>query len=369
MLYQITYASLITIFFNVGFVGVLQRLMHVVDPDLDGHNLYPRKTELVYTAYFIVMAFLLLGLARVLPDPFVSAMLVNCDLLILISYTNAVKTLLNIVIAAVASCLLFAGLLSISAPIILASMVFFIICLVIEWRYFFPFDEHPTARLIAKMVIGLGFWTLMHAFTPMRTQVYTAMLICYTLAALANFGYMYLLRREHVLVTAAEHNVYHDGLTNAGNWLAYRKAMTKIFATRDTEPFSIIALDIDHFKAINDQHGHQAGNTVLITFVDSLKYALAELNDRAELYRTGGEEFIIILPGSDLNHARNIAEACRDHIQSVHITIASGATLHITASMGVTTALPNDEVDKQIYQRADGLLYTAKREGRNQVVG
>jgi diguanylate cyclase (GGDEF)-like protein len=124
-------------------------------------------------------------------------------------------------------------------------------------------------------------------------------------------------------------------------------------------PHCLIVLDLDQFKRVNDTHGHQAGDTTLTAFADSVS---ERLPDAATLYRWGGEEFAILafMPRTD---AKVLAESLRRHIEKMVLP----SDVRITASFGVTEILPEESVDAA-FQRADAALYEAKHAGRNRSV-
>jgi diguanylate cyclase (GGDEF)-like protein len=130
-------------------------------------------------------------------------------------------------------------------------------------------------------------------------------------------------------------------------------------ALRHTTPFSIILLDLDHFKQVNDIHGHLVGDAVLIS---AAKILTANTRANDTVGRWGGEEFLIVVPNADLGHAAQLAEKLRSEIESYDFP----AVGKITASFGVTSFAQEDDVQKMV-NRADMTLYTAKRAGRNRV--
>lgn len=134
-------------------------------------------------------------------------------------------------------------------------------------------------------------------------------------------------------------------------------------------PLSVVMCDLDHFKQVNDSHGHQAGDHVLQEFVHCIKGLYR--NDLDWVARYGGEEFLIVLPDTDLNGASRLAERVRRGIEERVIQIGP-ATIHITASFGVT-CFSGDTTDEQIsfetlINQADAYLYQAKEQGRNRIV-
>ena len=125
---------------------------------------------------------------------------------------------------------------------------------------------------------------------------------------------------------------------------------------------SIIMIDLDDFKKINDTYGHNEGDQVLIGVSAQIKSALNGLGEGAVAGRWGGEEFMIMLPGMSLEEAAAFAEALRVRIERIRFELCGGET----ASFGVAQALPGEEADPMI-MRADVALYTAKKLGKNRV--
>jgi diguanylate cyclase (GGDEF)-like protein len=125
------------------------------------------------------------------------------------------------------------------------------------------------------------------------------------------------------------------------------------------QTFSVILIDIDHFKQVNDRHGHQVGDQVLVTLANVLQ---ANTRETDVLGRWGGEEFIVICPHTEQDGAVKLAENLRTHVQSQHMPTVG----QITASFGVATYRSGDQ-PKDIVTRADAALYQAKHLGRNGV--
>jgi two-component system chemotaxis response regulator CheY len=159
-----------------------------------------------------------------------------------------------------------------------------------------------------------------------------------------------------------------DDLTGALNRRTFMEqaALEHSRALREKCPFALIMADIDHFKQVNDTHGHQAGDVVLQHFTRTLgrfsrPYDL--------LGRYGGEEFILFLPGAALTDAMPIGERLRKQVAAMTVaTPGNSGVLQITASFGVAAfAAGTDEPLEGLIKRADDALYAAKRQGRNRV--
>jgi diguanylate cyclase (GGDEF)-like protein len=131
------------------------------------------------------------------------------------------------------------------------------------------------------------------------------------------------------------------------------------------EPLAVLALDLDRFKQINDNYGHAAGDRVLQHIARACQDAL---RDNDLLGRIGGEEFLVVLPGSDLHDAAEVAERLRGRIEALTLEdLPTG--LRTTISIGVAQMTPRDSGFADLEQRADLALYRAKSSGRNRVVG
>ena len=150
-----------------------------------------------------------------------------------------------------------------------------------------------------------------------------------------------------------------DPLTGALNRQGLRAALMSTPAIL-AAPMSVVFTDIDHFKHINDQHGHDAGDAVLRQFAAEIT---AGIRSSDKLVRWGGEEFLIICSGTSAEQARVLAEKLRTGLKNARWPITPG----ITASFGVAELTPNDDIGDAI-KRADEALYAAKDGGRDRVV-
>lgn len=162
-----------------------------------------------------------------------------------------------------------------------------------------------------------------------------------------------------------------DELTGAYNRRhAFYEAGLYIDQAEETAPpFSVVMVDIDHFKRINDTFGHGAGDAALIGLTRLFQGLLPSFrdSDSAMLARIGGEEFIVLLPGVQRGRAADIAERLRRALASLKVETLTG-TIGLTASMGVATYDPSDGNFDALLNRADEALYAAKQAGRNQVI-
>ncbi|HDR2786378.1 TPA: cellulose biosynthesis regulator YedQ [Enterobacter asburiae] len=192
--------------------------------------------------------------------------------------------------------------------------------------------------------------------------LFTAMLLISWLVIRRMVSNMYAL--QHTLQWQA----WHDPLTrlnNRGALFERAKILAKS-CSQQSLPFSVIQIDLDHFKNINDRFGHQAGDRVLSHSAGLIASAL-RTNDVAG--RVGGEEFCVVLPGIALEEAAEIAERIRSRINSKEILVKKSTTVRVSASLGVSCAQEKGNYDfEQLQSIADARLYLAKQGGRNQVV-
>jgi diguanylate cyclase (GGDEF)-like protein len=159
----------------------------------------------------------------------------------------------------------------------------------------------------------------------------------------------------------------HDPLTQLMNAGAYYAACDKLIALsrRNQSPYAVLFVDLDHFKAINDTHGHAVGDEVLRKVADTLRQSLRQTD---LIGRIGGEEFSVFVPDTDLQGAMQVAEGLRRAIEECRPR-AGALSLKVTASIGVASHATGVQSMQAIQQRADQAMYEAKRAGRNRVSG
>ncbi len=157
-----------------------------------------------------------------------------------------------------------------------------------------------------------------------------------------------------------------DGLTGLYNHRRFQEVLSDEFKRLNRSPsqVSLVLTDIDYFKKVNDTYGHPAGDLVLRGVAKIIREEIREMDVPA---RYGGEEFAVILPGTDAEGAKNIAERLRKAVMNATFS-ADGRSLSVTISIGIATA-PNDAQGKQeLLEKTDKALYHAKHNGRNQSV-
>jgi diguanylate cyclase (GGDEF)-like protein len=152
----------------------------------------------------------------------------------------------------------------------------------------------------------------------------------------------------------------HDGLTGLLNHRSFHELLDDYIV--DSRPMAVpvalLLIDLDHFKAINDTHGHLVGDEVLKNVARAI---VASIRSGDAAARVGGEEFCILLPGAHADDARAVAERVRTSIESI------AAPAAVTTSIGLSSGTTADITTRALLDRADGALYEAKRTGRNRV--
>lgn len=178
-------------------------------------------------------------------------------------------------------------------------------------------------------------------------------------------------RRYHERLRDLLHSSVSMAYTDALTGLYNRRYLNanldrKILEIAETaKPISLIIFDIDHFKKVNDIHGHTAGDEVLRILADRVRDSVRDVDMVA---RYGGEEFVILMPDSGPEIAENVAERLRSQVEVTPFTVAScDFALPITVSVGVATTFDPMEEASEFLKRADVALYAAKNEGRNLV--
>jgi diguanylate cyclase (GGDEF)-like protein len=166
-----------------------------------------------------------------------------------------------------------------------------------------------------------------------------------------------------------QHELEAQSQTDSLTGLLNRRALEQIgaeaieYARRESSHLSLIILDLDRFKSINDEHGHEGGDAVLSHAARCLRENLREIDHVARL---GGEEFVAVLPGTSQAHAAEIAETLRHCLANLTVDHFS-QQIRLSASFGVATLLPTDTNWLEILRRGDRALYLAKERGRDRV--
>lgn len=227
-----------------------------------------------------------------------------------------------------------------------------------------------TLTIINAVVILATYYNLNHFYLADSTNAYlsTAISVRIGLAMLilAPIILCIISRNRHELYKEVLYLANHDSLTHAMNRRFFFEQGELYLKNRTETTFSIIMLDIDHFKKLNDQYGHYVGDVVLQQFANTIRKNLREEDLFA---RIGGEEFVILLRNIQADEAQKIAERIRNVVETTPIQIDQDNELYITVSIGIThETLPDAPSLQFLINQADQALYQAKQLGRNQVI-
>jgi len=170
--------------------------------------------------------------------------------------------------------------------------------------------------------------------------------------------------RNALMYQQAVSMALQDPLTGVGNRKALEQAITREtkLVERHHTPFSMLMIDIDFFKKINDTHGHAAGDQAIIQVTEMISHVVRESD---QLYRYGGEEFVVLLNNTDIENAHDLAERIRHAIEATEICY-NNKCFDVTVSIGIADFHQNEHIS-QLFSKADAALYQAKESGRNQV--
>jgi diguanylate cyclase (GGDEF)-like protein len=179
--------------------------------------------------------------------------------------------------------------------------------------------------------------------------------------AVASLGFV--LMGSERLLERLEDVANTDSLTGLLNRDAFSRQANLRLAAAPDRPYALLLVDLDHFKLINDRHGHDVGDQALRLVAEAMRKVLRPGD---LLGRHGGEEFTVLLPGTDVAVARIIAERLNRSISHLGL-LADGETVPMRASIGVSTLADGEQDLHRMIKRADQAMYAAKRDGRDRV--
>jgi diguanylate cyclase (GGDEF)-like protein len=188
-----------------------------------------------------------------------------------------------------------------------------------------------------------------------------------TLVSAGLFNFFFLFMVAYRLLNLLDQQARHDALTGLLNRHAMSSLLQQAWSTyqRHGTPFWLVCLDVDHFKQVNDQHGHPAGDAVLVSVAQRMQ---SQVRQADLLARMGGEEFLMLLPAcGSAEAAWQAAERLRTNLAQAPLTVRAGVVLQITLSAGVAGVSPGLPSLDELLRQADAALYAAKHAGRNRI--
>lgn len=221
-------------------------------------------------------------------------------------------------------------------------------------------NDHPSAYVVAtapSLVLRLHRESLVNLFKQSPQLMQNLLeLLCDR------------VRQGNRIILDSEQNANVDTLTGCFNrrWLEHVYERESTRCAFNEQPMCMLMLDVDHFKAYNDQHGHLAGDYALCLVAHTLRN---QLRPKDSMARYGGEEFVILLPEIDEEEARSIGERLRQSLEQISSFYSPvGILPGVTVSIGMALMQPKDSLEGLI-ARADCALYKAKQQGRNCLCG
>ena len=217
------------------------------------------------------------------------------------------------------------------------------------------------ASMVGTTITALAVWGFIDFAEWKFRAAEIGMLFDATLLGLALANQFRSIQMEHL---RAEQRAARDPLTNLNNRRSFMEKALPMWSTaqRNGRDLSVIMLDLDHFKSINDRYGHAIGDVALVATSRVLAGAAREGDIVA---RWGGEEFLFLLPETNLEAARALAERLQKAIRDIRVPVQN-AEISLTASFGVAHCLAQENLESMI-ARADSCLYQSKQDGRDRI--
>lgn len=245
------------------------------------------------------------------------------------------------------------------------------------FSYYFFVVNDIRASSFKSRTTALGFLAVHLALTvivmsflfeaPVKLAWYLAGLLLGLSYLLGFYGISHWSKKHQSAKKQLQIELMTDELTQLCNRraLAQHAIEEQQFANKSNTHLSVLILDIDDFKVVNDCYGHSVGDEVLRQISQLLKY---HINDLGEVYRWGGEEFVVLLPVTGLFEANQVANKLVRKVAEKHFNIQGLLELQTTISVGVAQWLSSESICKETLERADKALYKAKAAGKNAVV-
>lgn len=228
-------------------------------------------------------------------------------------------------------------------------------------RYYAPLRGKFGWNALLMLALSSGYWV---PRVDLSWSARIGLIATFLLIASANFWYWLALRTADQRYSKLAHQVNFDPLTNAASFGLFRRNAAHAFthARKLDQPLTVMMIDIDYFKRINDHYGHPVGDAVLIACLHRLESVLHAHG--ARIYRTGGEEFTVLLPHVTVKDAQVLAIACRQAMRQKPLAV-EGLQIDVTISMGMSDLQAGDADFDALYARCDADLYRSKARGRD----
>jgi len=221
---------------------------------------------------------------------------------------------------------------------------------------------------ITAIIFALILWFLVKQRFSLAWSTYAEEILNYLILVSLMYGYFKIQDRDRRIKDRLFQAANWDALTRVKNYAAYDREIGYQFQHSVTHhrDLAMMMFDIDHFKRVNDTYGHLAGDEVLKKVASTVDTILKKNGENLTLYRTGGEEFNVILPENTMDQAQTIAQEVFDAIADTTTTY-NDVTIQVTLSIGVSTLAVKDRNPLDFYKRVDANLYHSKKNGRMQI--
>lgn len=216
--------------------------------------------------------------------------------------------------------------------------------------------------------VGLSVMAMSFIFAlPEKLALYVAGILVAVNYMLGTYGINKWSKHHQLNKKLLQHELMTDQLTQLFNRraLAQNALHEEQFSRHSSSDLSLLIIDIDDFKTINDQHGHAVGDEILIQVSKTFNHYLRK---SGSIYRWGGEEFVILLPVTGLFEANQVANKLIEKVAKKDFVINGILSINVTISIGVAQWLADESLSKETLERADQALYKAKLAGKNAVV-
>jgi len=319
------------------------------------------KIQAICLSILVCLGMMWLAIRRVRSDQFNHRLMVAAvvlyvlDLMLMGWFSGLFTVALGVVLAGAT----FVGVLMLP-PILVLTAALFATFLLLGLGAATIYLGLPYAPIFKQQIIGLNLDYTTFYFV---SQFYFSIPFLMVVLLMAYFFLKDWKRREALFKRTSE----RDGLTQLFNRRIAQDKLLAALKVASGEPVSVVLVDLDFFKAINDTYGHLVGDQVLQATANSLQAAARQHDIVA---RFGGEEFLLVLVNTSHEAARQAAERHRRKIEQILVIAEQQQVVRLTASFGVATVLSGHDVSPDfVLKEADAALYQAKEDGRNQVVG
>lgn len=351
------------VFFELGILLCFELIVKLI---IDHHSNYDRTAQLIniFTALYVFAVYLFMEIdANYLSEQTGFA---NFRLIILFTVILFMESLFSRIIIALAIVSELIIAYPLSKMIVEVVTILILIGLLAFVHSKFP-QKSFTLRASLAVIAGALFWSVVGVLHILPWYRVISQFVYFVVLILILFWAIISLDRTNKLALLNSRYAKYDALTGVRNLRYFRDSFDKAIdkARKHESPLVLIALDIDHFKHINDTYGHLAGDAVLKQTTRKLMEITKTFDRHITIYRVGGEEFNILVPNVDIHHGAQIASSCRQEISGTPVTFGD-QIITITLSLGVAD-LKADDTSLTLYNRADQNLYLSKGRGRNLV--